>query len=102
MQSNDAYGAVAGLGASQHGAFTRSQATRIGLRSRDIGCLLDSKLVAEPVRGVLVFVAARRTPKQDLWIATHASGGGFVAAFESAAWLHGIDGVDTPRHPAVV
>lgn len=94
MHCNDAIGAVAELGASQHGAFTRPQATRIGLSPRDIRRLLDLRVIAEPVAGVLVFTGAPVTVKQRLWIATHACGGGFVAAFEAAAWLHGMDGCD--------
>jgi hypothetical protein len=97
MRSNDAMGAAAELGASQHGALTRSQATRIGLMSREIRRLLDMRLVREPVPGLLVFTSTPPTPDQLLWLATHACGGGFVAAFESAAWLHGLDGFDNPR-----
>lgn len=96
MHCNDAYGAVAELGASQHGAFTRPQATRIGLSPRDIRRLLDLRLLVEPVPGVLVFAGAPATVKQELWIATHACGGGFIAGFDAAAWLHGIDGFDQP------
>jgi hypothetical protein len=58
--------------------------------------------VREPVPGVLVFVAAPVTPEQHLFITTHACGGGFVAAFESAAWLHRLDGFDRPPPPEVL
>src|SRR5262245_35274586 len=102
MRSNDAVGAAAELGASQHGALTRSQAARIGLKSRETRRLLHMGLLREPIAGVLVFTSAPATARQTLWVATHACGGGFVAAFESAAWLHGIDGFDQPPNPEVV
>jgi len=98
----DAYGAAAEFGASQHGALSRSQATRIGLSPRHIHRLIDLQLIRERLPGVLVFTCLPVTTKQEPWIATHASGGGFVAGFESAAWLHGLDGFDGEPPPIEV
>jgi hypothetical protein len=102
MRSIDAVGAAAELGASQHGAIIRSQASTIGLTSRQIRRLIELGLLREPFAGVLVFTAVPATPRQQLWLATHACGGGFVAAFESAAWLHGLDGFDRAPPPEVL
>jgi hypothetical protein len=102
MRSNDAVGAAAELGASQHGAPTRSQASRIGLTSREVRRLLATGLLREPVAGVLVFTSAPATARQTLWLATHACGGGFIAAFESAGWLHRVDGFARPPRPEVL
>lgn len=92
MHSSDAWGAVAGLGAAQHGAVTRKQASSLGLSSRSIRRFVDDGLLREPVPGVLVFTAASDTPRQRLWIATHSAGGGFLAAGSAAAWLYDVDG----------
>jgi len=92
MHSNDAWGAVAGLGAAQHGAVTRKQASSVGVSPRHVARMLDRRLVREPVPGVLVFTAAPTSVHQQLWIATHARGGGFLAFGSAAAWLFGIDG----------
>jgi very-short-patch-repair endonuclease len=92
MHSSDAWGAVAGLGAAQHGAVIRKQASALGLSSRSIRRFLDDGLLREPVPGILVFTAAITTPKQRLWIATHAAGGGFFATGSASAWLYDVDG----------
>lgn len=93
------WGIVARLGAEQHGAITRKQAQAAGLSSRDLRRLIDSGLLREPVPGVVVFTAAADSLRQRLWVATHAAGGGFLAAGAAAAWLHRLDGFD--REPAV-
>lgn len=94
MRSNDALGAAAGLGAAQHGAITRRQASHLGLSSRHVRRLVADGLAREPIPGVLVFTAAPETVHQRLWMATHACGGDFLAAFSAAAWLHRVDGFD--------
>lgn len=98
MHSSDAWGAVAELGAAQHGAVTRQQASSLGLSSRSIRRFIDRGLLREPVPGVLAFTAVAGTVKQQLWVATNARGGGFHVAGSAAAWLHGLDGfaVDPP------
>jgi hypothetical protein len=94
MHSNDAWGAVAELGASQHGAFTRRQATLAGISPRDIRRAIELLLVEEVVAGVLRFTGSPVTWRQRMWTATRASGGGFVAARAAAAHLHRLDGFD--------
>ena len=94
MHSSDAWGAVAGLGAAQHGAFTRDQALANGLTTRRLRALIASGLLREPVPGVLVVGAAPTNVKQRLWVATHGRAGGLLAAGAAAAWLHGLDGFD--------
>ena len=44
---------------------------------------------------MIVFASSPDTTRRRLWIATNSSGGGFAAAYGTAAWLHGIDGFDT-------
>jgi hypothetical protein len=92
MRSDDAWGAVAELGALHHGAFTRRQATLLGISARDIQRLIRARLVDEPARGVLRFSAAPATWHQELFIATVCGSGGFAAAVRAAARLHHIDG----------
>ncbi|HWL45602.1 MAG TPA: type IV toxin-antitoxin system AbiEi family antitoxin domain-containing protein [Ilumatobacter sp.] len=97
MDGNDAWGAVARLGATQHGAVTRAQAHSAGVSNRHIRRMLDSGVLGEPVAGVLVFAAAVPTVRQALWVATHSAGGGFRAIGSAAAWLQRVDGfVATP------
>jgi very-short-patch-repair endonuclease len=95
MKYDDAWEAVSGLGAVQHGAFTRAQAEGLGVTARDLRRPLGLGLLGEPFPGVLVFAGAPDTARQRLWAATHACGGGFVAARRSAAWLDRLDGFDS-------
>lgn len=87
-----AWDALCRLGARQHGAVTRRQASELGVSSRAVRRMLDAAVLREPVPGVLVFAAAPATFRQRLWIATQSAGGEFVVAGRAAAWLHALDG----------
>lgn len=101
MRRNDAMGAVAELAASQHGAFTRTQAADRGLSRRQIHDIAVDATIAEPIRGVLVFRAAPATWKQRMIVATLASPG-YHAAFRAAAYLHWLDGFQQPPRPEII
>lgn len=88
---DDAWGAVAELAASRHGAFTRAQAASQGLDHRRIATAVAAKRVAARGGNVFVFADHPRSPRQDLTVAT-LLGAGSVASHRSAAWLHGFDG----------
>lgn len=86
------WGAAGELAASRHGALTRSQAADKGISFRVIERLLRDEGLIEPAPGVLVVVGSPPTWPQRIYIATLASHGVGVAAFRSAAALHGLDG----------
>ncbi len=102
MRSDDAWGAVAELGALHHGAFTRRQATPLGITARDIRRLVVARLLDEPARGVLRFTAAPVTWHQQLFIATEAGAGGYAAAVRAAGRLHHVDGLHRNRTLEVI
>jgi hypothetical protein len=92
MRVDSAWGAVAALAASQHGAFNRKQAADHGVRSARLRRMLAQGLLEEPVPGVLVVHGSAPTWHRDLSVATLAVGGRAVVGMRSAAALHRLDG----------
>ncbi|HEX2782224.1 MAG TPA: AbiEi antitoxin N-terminal domain-containing protein [Ilumatobacteraceae bacterium] len=86
------WGAAGEFAASRHGALTRSQAAERGISKRVVERLLRDAWIDERAPGVLVVRGAPPTWQQRMYVATQAGGGVGVAAFRSAAALHGFDG----------
>ena len=86
--------AVAELAASQHRAFTRSQAAALNFDYRRIATAKRDGWLVEPIRGVLVIADGRLTWDQKLHALVLASGGRGVVSHRAAARLHGFDGFD--------
>ena len=108
MQTDDAWSAVAGLAASQHGVLTRKQAADHLSHHRIRTALADGRL-DEPVHGVLVLPGSPPTFSRRLAVAT-AAGGGTNASHRAAALLQRFDGVEAApvevtvrrgRYPAI-
>lgn len=101
MRSTDAWGAVAELAASQHGAFSRAQAAVRGLSASRIRTRLRRGELDEPAPGVLRLVGAPRTWHQRASIAALA-GGGAAVSHRAAARLHRLDGASSSIVEVVV
>jgi len=86
--------AVAELAASQHGAFTRSQAAALKFDRARAANALARGWITEPYPGVFIVTGAPSGWHQQLKAATLAVGGHAVASHRSAARLHGLDGFD--------
>ena len=91
---DDAVRAVAELAASQHSAFTRSQAAALQFDDRRLGVALDRGWLDQPYPSVFVIAGSTATWHQRLMAATLAGGAFAVASHRSAARLHGFDGFD--------
>jgi hypothetical protein len=91
---DDAVRAVAELAASQHRAFTRSQAAELNFDRARVATALQLGWLEEPYPGVLVIVGSRPDWRQRVKAATLAEGGHAVASHRAAARLHGLDGFD--------
>ena len=103
MCAAGADGAVAALAASQHSAFGRRQAAEIGISNEATAARVRNGAWLEPIPGVLVVAAARRTWQQRFIIPTLIRPGGVVVSHSSAARLHGLDGFTDDRvHVTVV
>jgi hypothetical protein len=92
MRVSDAYGAVAELAASQHGAFTRSQAAAIGITSRDLAAVQRAGWARPTGPEVFVLRWYPATFEQRVKAATLLRKGGPVASHRTAAALHHLDG----------
>lgn len=102
MRVNDADGAVAELAASQHGAFTRSQAASHNLTSRAIRHRLDLHLLDEPYPGVLIVRGWPERFRQQAMAATLVRPGRAWASSLTAGALYGLDGRVGPSIPEVL
>lgn len=91
---DDAMRAVAELAASQHGAFTRSQAADVKFDRARIASALARGRLDEPYPGVLVVAGAPSAWRQRLKAASLAGGGHAVASHRAAARLHRLDGFE--------
>src|SRR5262245_42440314 len=89
---DDAVRAVAELAASQHRAFTRSQAAVLHFDHRRVATAKRHGWLEEPVAGVLVMTGSPPSWQQRLMVAVLASGGAAVASHRAAARLHALDG----------
>jgi hypothetical protein len=89
---DDAVRAVAELAASQHRAFTRSQAAALNFDYRRIATAKRAGWLDEPVPGVLSLRGASSTWFQRMMVAVLATGGHGVASHRAAARLHRLDG----------
>lgn len=84
--------------AKRHGVITRHDARAAGLSSRQIRIRIDSGRWQRHSRDVFLVAAAPPTPCQELMAASLRHGA--AAAFESAAWLIGIQ-ESPPSRPSV-
>lgn len=92
---DDAVGAVVGLAASQHGAFTRRQAAAVDFDDRRLTSALARGWIDERYPGVYLVAGAPSRWHQLAKAATLAAGGHAVSSHRSAARLHGLDGFAT-------
>lgn len=95
---NDAVRAVAELAASQHRAFTRSQAAQLNFHPKQIRAAKHAGWLDEPYPGVLTVTGSTPTWQQLLFVATLAGGCGAVASHRAAARLHDLDGFTEVDH----
>ena len=94
MPTTASWGAVGELAASRHGVTSRSQAAQHGISRTSVAQLLRRGYLIEPAPGVLVVVGSAPTWHQQITIATSAGRASAVAAFRTAAALHGMDGYE--------
>lgn len=92
---DDAVSAVAELAASQHRAFTRSQAAALNFDRDRVATALRQGWLDEPYPGVLAIVGSAPEWHQRLMTATLAAGGHAVVSHRAAARLHGVDGFES-------
>jgi hypothetical protein len=92
MRADDAFGAVAALAASQHGAFSRRQAAGVDVDADQIFRWKVTRRIREPLPGVLTIVGAPATWRQKLKVLELAGTGSGVISGAAAAALHGLDG----------
>jgi putative AbiEi antitoxin of type IV toxin-antitoxin system len=88
--------AVAELAASQHRAFTRSQAAGINFTAKRISTAIRDGWLSEPIPGVLLFVDGQPSWEQRLHALLLATNGRGVVSHRAAARLHEFDGFDGP------
>ena len=91
---DDAVRAVAELAASQHRAFTRSQAAELNFDRGRVATATRLGWLDEPYAGVLVLAGSSPTWHQRLMVATLAACGHAVVSHRAAARLHGLDGFE--------
>jgi hypothetical protein len=91
---DDAVRAVAELAASQHRAFSRSQAAELNFDRGRVATAKRLGWLDEPCPGVLVVTGAEPTWRQRMMVAALAAGGHAVASHRSAARLHRLDGFE--------
>ena len=91
---DDAVRAVAELAASQHRAFTRSQAAELNFDRSRIATAKRLGWLEEPYPGVLVVAGSENCWHRRLMAAILADGGHAVASHRAAARLHGLDGFE--------
>jgi hypothetical protein len=89
MSGTSAFGAVSALAATQHGAFSRAQASERGLERGAIRRLLLAGVLDEPIPTVLVLLGTPRTWEQ-LAILPTLTRAGAVLSHRAAGRLHGI------------
>ena len=92
MRADDAFGAVAALAASQHGAFSRRQAARLDVDADQIFRWKVTRRIREPLPGVLTIVGAPVTWRQELMVLVLAGRGTGIISGAAAAALHRLDG----------
>lgn len=103
MAAVDIVAIVASIVARHHGAATVAELMDAEVSYRQVRRLVRVGVLTDAAPGVVAFAAMAPTPRQRLWVVTHAGHGEAVAAFESAAWLHGIDGFErSPTSVAVL
>ena len=73
MSGTSAFGAVSALAATQHGAFSRAQASERGLERGAIRRLLLAGVLDEPIPTVLVLLGTPRTWEQQAILPTVVS-----------------------------
>jgi very-short-patch-repair endonuclease len=95
MNGNDAWSAVAEIAASQHGAFNRSQAAEKTINAQQLRRAVGSGRLRRPLSDVFTFASSQDSHRQRLMVASLA---GAVISHRSAASLHGLDGVRSPRY----
>lgn len=89
--------AVAELAASQHRAFTRTQAAELKFDHRRIATAIADGWLVEPRKGVLAITdGAPLTWEQRLSVLLLATRGRGAASHRTAARLHELDGFDAP------
>jgi hypothetical protein len=91
---DDAVRAVAELAASQHRAFTRSQAAELNFDRSRIATAKRQGWLTEPYPGVIVMAGGVDSWHQRLFAATLADGGHAVASHRASARLHRLDGFE--------
>jgi len=91
---DDAVRAVAELAASQHRAFTRSQAADLNFDRTRIATAKRQGWLTEPYPGVIVMAGGDVSWHQRVMAATLADGGHAVASHRAAARLHQLDGFE--------
>jgi hypothetical protein len=77
----------------QHGVITRAQALRAGMSLDAIARRLDSGLWIRVAPGVFLVAGSPETWQQELWIARLWAGEKGALCGETAALLHGLDGI---------
>lgn len=92
MTVNDAWGAVAGLAASQHGVFHRSQAADLKLTNKRLAGLERRSMIRRIDRDLFAVTAAPACWHQGLIAANLI---GLTISHRSAAELHRLDGFST-------
>lgn len=92
MPALDAVVRAAAVAATHHGAATVAELVNAGVGYDDVRRLVRSGVLVDAAPGVVTFAAIAPTSRQRLWVVTHAGRGAAIAAFETAAWLHGLDG----------
>jgi hypothetical protein len=92
MRADDAFGAVAALAASQHGAFSRRQAAQLNIGSDQLFRWKTARRIHERLRGALTMAGAPVTWRQELMVLVLAGRGTGIISGAAAAALHGLDG----------
>lgn len=96
MEPKEAWAALSTLASSQHGAFTRQQASALGYSKKRLDLLVKRGAIIPVARGVLRFQAVPHSWRSTLMSAVLA-GGGSHASHRSAACLHELDGFGEPQ-----
>jgi very-short-patch-repair endonuclease len=95
MNGNDALRAVAEIAASQHGAFSRSQAAENHINVQQLRRAVASGRLRRPLSDVFVFASSPVSQRQRFMVASLA---GAAISHRSAALLHNLDGVPRSRN----